>query len=72
MEGSWSRPRSGPHEIRWLHSYELLARYVMPRFQGTLSSLTVSNQWSRDHTEYVTGKRELGLDKAQRVWAERR
>ena len=29
-----------------MHSYELLARYVMPRFQNSLHSLTASREWA--------------------------
>ena len=36
-----------------LRSYELFARYVMPRFQGSLEPLTRSNQWVRDHRATV-------------------
>ena len=28
------------------HSYELIARYVMPRFQGSLTSLEDSAAWT--------------------------
>ena len=33
-----------------LHSYELLARYVMPRFQGSVTSLHESREWSVKET----------------------
>ena len=55
-----------------LHSYELLARYVMPRFQGSLAGLTGSNLWSRDHTQETLGMRDRAMEKAKQVWAERK
>jgi limonene 1,2-monooxygenase len=30
------------------HSYELIARYVAPRFQGTAESLTASRDWAAE------------------------
>jgi limonene 1,2-monooxygenase len=32
-----------------LHSYELFAREVMPRFQGSMESLTSSRDWAAEH-----------------------
>ena len=55
-----------------LHCYELLARYVMPHFQGTLAGLTVSNLWSREHADELMAKRTSSIDRARQVWAERR
>ena len=34
-----------------IHSYEKLARYVMPQFQGSVKALNNSMQWSRDKSE---------------------
>jgi limonene 1,2-monooxygenase len=36
-----------------MRSYELFARYVMPRFQGSLDSLAQSNQWVRENRTTV-------------------
>jgi limonene 1,2-monooxygenase len=36
-----------------MRSYELFARYVMPRFQGSLEPLAQSNQWVRDNRTSV-------------------
>ena len=36
-----------------MRSYELFARYVMPRFQGSLAPLAQSNQWVRDNRASV-------------------
>ena len=53
-----------------LHSYELLARYVMPRFQGTLTGITVSNQWSRDHVEEMETMRTRAIENAKKAYAQ--
>ena len=54
-----------------LHSYELLARYVMPEFQGSLGGLTISNQWSRTHTEEMAAMRTSSIERARQVWTQR-
>ncbi len=54
-----------------LHSYELLARYVMPHFQGTLAGLEISNQWSKDHVPDLLDMRTRAIDRARQVWTER-
>ena len=54
-----------------LHSYELLARYVMPQFQGTLGGLQVSNQWSRENTDTLQAMRTRAIDRAKQAWTER-
>jgi limonene 1,2-monooxygenase len=38
-----------------LRSYELFARYVMPRFQGSADSTRSSNEWARDNRRTVFG-----------------
>jgi limonene 1,2-monooxygenase len=55
-----------------LHSYELLARYVMPHFQGSLSGLEISNQWSREHTSELQASRVSAIDRARTAYAGRR
>ena len=55
-----------------LHSYELLARYVMPQFQGSLTGLTVSAEWSRDHGRETQAMRKGAIDRAKQAWAERK
>jgi limonene 1,2-monooxygenase len=47
-----------------LHSYELLARYVMPRFQGSLAGIQVSNQWASERKEALQANRIAGLKRA--------
>lgn len=56
---------------KMLHSYELLARHVMPHFQSSLLGVTVSNQWSRDHAEELMDYRVRSIDRAKQAWAER-
>jgi len=47
-----------------LKSYELFARYVMPRFQGSLDSVTGSNQWCRDKRKTIFGPNVAAIRKA--------
>ena len=48
-----------------MRSYELFARYVMPRFQGSLDTIVASNEWARDepqgHLRAQRGGRAEGL-----------
>jgi limonene 1,2-monooxygenase len=37
------------------HSYELIARYVAPEFQGTSRSLTASRDWAADNRPEFIG-----------------
>ncbi|HEY5110087.1 MAG TPA: hypothetical protein VII96_10815, partial [Acidimicrobiales bacterium] len=37
------------------HSYELVARYVMPRFQGSSTALTASRDWAAAHRPEFIG-----------------
>ena len=45
-------------------SYELLARYVMPHFQGSLSSLQKSQKWSYEHRDQLQALKTVSLDQA--------
>jgi limonene 1,2-monooxygenase len=36
-----------------LHSYELFARYVMPRFQGSADGPSRSNEWARGNRKTI-------------------
>jgi limonene 1,2-monooxygenase len=36
-----------------LHSYELFARYVMPRFQGSVETIRGSNEWARGNRKTI-------------------
>ena len=44
-----------------LHSYELLARYVMPHYNGSLAGMVGSNAWARSARE------ELGVQRQQAI-----
>ena len=47
-----------------LHSYELLARYVMPRFQGSLAGIQASNRWASEQKGILQENRLAGLKRA--------
>ena len=48
-----------------LHSYELIARYVMPRFQGSVASLVESNAWTSDRRPELAGLATRAVDQAR-------
>ena len=54
-----------------LHSFELLARYVMPQFQGTTLSTAASNEWAFEHQETLKAGRSRALDRAKSDYATR-
>ena len=45
-------------------SYELLARYVMPKFQGSVMGIETSNQWATDRKDALQANRYAGLKAA--------
>ncbi len=47
------------------HSYELLARYVMPHFQGSLGRLETSMKWSRERRSDFEALRAQAIDTAK-------
>ena len=47
-----------------LRSYELFARWVMPRFQGSLTTLQTSRQWASDNRSGIFGPQMGALRKA--------
>ncbi|MFL2644812.1 MAG: hypothetical protein ACJ0KI_03975 [Dehalococcoidia bacterium] len=47
-----------------LHSYELLARYVMPHFQNTLIGIDASNKWAASVKDKLQVNRRAGLQTA--------
>ncbi len=55
-----------------LRSYELLARYVMPHFQGTLTGLIASRNWASERRETMQAGRLSGLKQATEVYFARR
>ena len=54
-----------------LHSYELLARYVMPQFQGSVVSTAASNRWAAEHKEVLTKGRTRAIERAHQAYATR-
>ena len=54
-----------------LHSYELLARYVMPQFQGSVISTAASNRWTAERKEVLMTGRKSAIERAHQVYAER-
>jgi limonene 1,2-monooxygenase len=58
-----------------LRSYELFARYVMPRFQSSLDSIRGSNEWARANRKTIFGPnveavRRAYLDAGREIPAE--
>ena len=56
---------------KMLHSYELLARYVMPQFQGSVASTAASNTWAYERRELLTAGRTRAIDTAKAAWSGR-
>ena len=48
-----------------LHSYELIARYVMPRFQGSLTSLEDSAAWTMEKRPELVNLAARAIDRAR-------
>ena len=56
---------------RMLHSYELLARYVMPHFQGSAIATKASQDWAASHQDELVRGRVAAIDRAQQAYATR-
>ena len=56
---------------KMLHSYELLARYVMPKFQGSVASTSASNRWAAERRESLVAGRARAIDQARQNYAAR-
>ncbi len=54
-----------------LRSFELLARYVMPQFQGSVVSTAASNRWTAGRKEVFVGGRTRAIDRAHQDYLER-
>ena len=54
---------------KMLHSYELLARYVMPQFQGSVASTAASNRWASERRETLVAGRASAIDRARQDYA---
>ena len=50
---------------KMLHSYELLARYVMPQFQGSVLSTAASNHWARERRDTLMAGRTRAIERAR-------
>ena len=55
-----------------LHSYELIARYVTPVFQGSLTNLEASQQWAADKRHDLMALRTRSVKKATSDYEQRR
>jgi limonene 1,2-monooxygenase len=47
-----------------MRSYELLARYVMPHYQGSLAGIEASSRWASERKEALHANRIAGLKRA--------
>ena len=54
-----------------LHSYELMARYVMPAFQGSVASTADSNKWAYERRDTLQAGRAAAIDRAKTDYANR-
>jgi limonene 1,2-monooxygenase len=61
----------GTHE-QMKNSYELAARYVMPKFQGSTASLDMSFDFFRGMRDALAEERESALHNASRAYEEER
>jgi hypothetical protein len=50
----------------------LLARHVMPHFQGTALSTAASNEWAYQRRETLMAGRNQAIDRARQAYAEHR
>ncbi len=57
---------------KMLHSYELLARYVMPQFQGTALSTAASNTWAYERRDSLMAGRTRAIERAREDYAQQR
>jgi limonene 1,2-monooxygenase len=51
-----------------LRSYELMARYVMPHYQGSLVGIEASSQWASERKEALHESRLAGLKQATEAY----
>jgi limonene 1,2-monooxygenase len=56
---------------KMLHSYELLARYVMPEFQGTALGPSTANTWAYERREPLMAGRVRAIEHARTAYAQR-
>jgi limonene 1,2-monooxygenase len=53
-----------------LRSYELLARYVMPQFQGTALGTAASNTWAYERRDILMAGRTRAIERAREDYAQ--
>ena len=53
------------------HSFELIARYVMPQFQGTTLSTAASNKWAFERKDKLSAGRVQAIERAKTDYAAR-
>ena len=56
---------------KMLHSYELLARYVMPQFQGSVLSTAASNRWTAERRDTLVAGRTRAIERAREDYTAR-
>jgi len=56
---------------KMLHSYELLARYVMPQLQVSVASTAASNRWTSERRESLVAGRARAIDQARQDYTAR-
>jgi limonene 1,2-monooxygenase len=54
---------------KMLHSYELLARFVMPQFQGSVLSTAASNRWASERRDTLMAGRTRAIERARQDYA---
>jgi limonene 1,2-monooxygenase len=54
---------------KMLRSYELLARYVMPQFQGSVLSTAASNRWASERRDTLMAGRTRAIEQARQEYA---
>ncbi len=47
-----------------MRSYELFARWVMPKFQGSLDTIIASRDWCRENRKTIFGPNVEAMEKA--------
>ena len=65
----WGQEWGGPEATH--RSYELLARHVIPQFQGAFDGFTASNAVARAKVETLHRERTAGVETAQADWDSR-
>jgi limonene 1,2-monooxygenase len=62
----WAHEWAAPDATR--RSYELLARYVMPRFQGSLRGVEASASWAAGHAAEFRARAQGAVEAAHRAY----